>query len=892
LPPSSDMIGTTLSHYRILDKLGEGGMGVVYLAQDITLSRNVALKFLPNSIAQDTGALERFITEAQIISTLNHPNISTIYALEEHEQQKFIVLELIEGQTLKQRIQLSPLSKQDALDIAVQAAEGLAYAHQKGVIHRDVKTENIMVTNEGRVKVTDFGLAKLRGVSNLTRTGTTVGTLAYMSPEQVRGEEIDQRSDIFSFGVVLYEVFAGQLPFSGAYEAAVLYQIVNESHKPLREIKYDISGEIERIIDRCLEKDFHTRYQSMNDVLVDLRIAIQPSQERIHIKRSRASDRRLMYWGLGILVLALIGFLTYRFFPFQIESKEDVPSLAILYLKNLGNESDDVYTYGIVQDLIVDVAKAGVVRVSPMKDILNLQHSTISLNQVAHQLRVRYVFDGTFKHEGNLIKISAQIIDTKNGQTIWADRLVTTVLDLSTFQGRLVSVVIQSLDLKPSPTVMKGLTTPKTTNPEAYEYYLRATYSNRTKNTKADIEVARGLFEKAVQLDTLFIHARVGMGYTYEVLGNYEKAIEIYSTAKIIAEREHDSIALANCLIRLGVVHWCISDYDEAKRYYNEGLVIYRNINDNQGEATALANFGALYSDKGETEKALEYYSKSLSIVQRLKDRKEESRIIYNIGVAYQKEENYSKALEYFSRSLEMKMEIEDKRGEGIVTESLGSVYVEIGQLKEAEKLLKSALNIHRAIGNKMFEVSCLESLGELYRNTGSYNIALEFYNQSLSISHTIGDRLWEGITLMKIGEVYNDQQQYTRSIDTLNKAAMIFSTISDSLRYNESQTMIIFAKVSLHRNQQLGSDIENSIVRLEHMALNKQNIKLLVLMSRIYSVMKNPEKENQYITLAHATLMKQASTISPESKQQMYLDNIPENTYIVDRWAKLHVSH
>src|SRR5258708_3293035 len=227
-------------------------MGVVYRAQDLSLSRSVALKFLPPSVSEDADALARFLHEAHAISALNHPNIATIYSLEESESEKFIALEFIDGGTLKDRLKEGPLPIDSAIFFATQIAEGLVHAHAKGIIHRDIKTENIMITGEGRIKITDFGLAKLLGGSTLTRSGATLGTAAYMSPEQARGEEVDHRSDLFSFGIVLYEMLTACLPFKGVHEAALLYEIVNESPKRLNSIRTDIPVELERIVERLM----------------------------------------------------------------------------------------------------------------------------------------------------------------------------------------------------------------------------------------------------------------------------------------------------------------------------------------------------------------------------------------------------------------------------------------------------------------------------------------------------------------------------------------------------------------------------------------------------------------------------------------------------------------
>jgi len=265
------MIGKTISHYKILARLGEGGMGVVYKAEDTRLKRLVALKFLPPSIMASEAEKTRFIHEAQAAAALNHPNICMIFEIDEAEGQAFIAMEFIEGQSLKEKIEAGPLKLDEALSIAMQVAEGLQAAHEKQITHRDIKPANIMLTTKGQAKIMDFGLAKLAGRSALTKEGTTVGTIAYMSPEQARGEEVDHRTDIWAFGVVLYEMITGQLPFKGEYEQAVVYSILCEEPKPLTGLHTGVPMELERVVNKAMAKKAGERHQHIDEMLFDLR---------------------------------------------------------------------------------------------------------------------------------------------------------------------------------------------------------------------------------------------------------------------------------------------------------------------------------------------------------------------------------------------------------------------------------------------------------------------------------------------------------------------------------------------------------------------------------------------------------------------------------------------
>jgi Tol biopolymer transport system component/tRNA A-37 threonylcarbamoyl transferase component Bud32 len=324
----SIMIGKTISHYKILEKLGEGGMGVVYKAEDTKLKREVAIKFLPRHIAASEEDRERFKIEAQAAAALNHPNIATIYAIEEVDDEMFIVMEYIDGQELKQRIDSGPLKVDEALNIAIQIADGLQAAHKKGVFHRDIKSTNIMLTENDRVKIMDFGLAKIKGQMRLTKTGTTVGTVAYMSPEQTKGEEVDHRTDIWSYGVVLYEMITGQLPFKGEYEQAIVYSILNEEPEPVTGLRTGVSMELERIVSKAIVKNPAERYQHADEMLVDLRSLKKVSLPRPEIKKSPKAMSKPLLGTLALVLLfalLIVGYLLTRRESREFQIKHTLP---------------------------------------------------------------------------------------------------------------------------------------------------------------------------------------------------------------------------------------------------------------------------------------------------------------------------------------------------------------------------------------------------------------------------------------------------------------------------------------------------------------------------------------------------------------------------------------
>ncbi len=373
------MLGQTILHYKILEKLGEGGMGVVYKAHDTKLDRIVALKFLPLHLTANDAEKARFMQEARAAATLNHPHVCTIYRIDEYDGQQFIEMECIDGETLRRKI---PVQKtDDALNYAIQIGEALQEAHSKGIVHRDIKADNIMVNAKNQIKVMDFGLAKLKGSLKLTKTSSTVGTLAYMAPEQIQGGEVDARSDIFSFGIVLFEMLTGKTPFHGEHEAAVMYSIVNEEPDSILKFKPDISPEIDRIIQRSLEKDPEDRYQHVDDMVSELRRSqkkstrvVRPSAagvSGIHASSfdtktapipASPSKKKFIISGIAAVILIAAAVWFYFFSGHQ----QVVDSLAVLPFENVGGSQDlDYLSDGVTESLINNLTKIQGLRVIP-----------------------------------------------------------------------------------------------------------------------------------------------------------------------------------------------------------------------------------------------------------------------------------------------------------------------------------------------------------------------------------------------------------------------------------------------------------------------------------------------------------------------------------------------
>ena len=467
------MIGKTISHYKILEKLGGGGMGVVYKAEDTKLKRVVAIKFLPQHISANKEKRKRFEIEAQAAASLNHPNIAHIYAIEDTNDEMFIVMELIDGIELKEKIKTGPINIKEAINISVQIAEGLTAAHKNSVVHRDIKSSNIMITEDGKVKIMDFGLARIKDGAEVTKIGTMLGTTAYMSPEQAKGEVVDNKTDIWSMGVVMYEMLTGQLPFKRDYEQAVIYSILNEEPKSIRELREDTPSHLTRIVEKTLQKNPIDRYQTTKDLIEELKT----------VDKSESS----------------------------IQEKNVTHTVAVMPFTNMSNDKEQEYFCdGMAEDIINDLAHLEGLHVVARTSSFAFKDKNLDIRALGKKLGAHSIVEGSVRKAGNRLRIIAQLINVADGYQLWSERYDRELEDVFAIQDEIAKNIVQALEIKLSMRDKRALRKAKTQDVQAYDFYLRGK-NFFYKGQRKSIEFALEMFSKSISKDPNYALAYAGI---------------------------------------------------------------------------------------------------------------------------------------------------------------------------------------------------------------------------------------------------------------------------------------------------------------------------------------------------------------------------------------------
>jgi serine/threonine protein kinase len=487
--------GQTIGHYKVLRKIASGGMGVVYEAEDSSLGRRVALKFLPEQMAQDSQLRERFQREARAASALNHPNICTIHSIEQFEDNHFLVMELLEGQTLGQMLGRVQFPMDRLLPMAVQIADALESAHSKGIVHRDIKPANIFVTDRGQIKILDFGLVKIepaearkgdgpstvieKQAAELTSPGAAIGTASYMSPEQARGQLVDSRTDLFSLGTVLYQMASGVSPFSGDTSAVIFDSILNRDPPRVDEVSPQLPAEFGRILSKLLEKDRTLRCQTATELKTDLN----------RLKRDLDTGTRRAAELLDTKSGA---------------AKPGTKSVAVLYFENLSGAKEDEYLRdGITEDIITELSKIRGLNTYARPTVLTFRDRPVAPSQIGQQLKAAFVLTGSLRRAGNRLRITTQLVDTSTDFPVWSERYDREMKDVFEMQDEIARKIAEALRVTLSPQELEALAVKPTENLQAYDLYLRGKRYAR-RQTRQDLEFALTMFENAVAMDPSF----------------------------------------------------------------------------------------------------------------------------------------------------------------------------------------------------------------------------------------------------------------------------------------------------------------------------------------------------------------------------------------------------
>ncbi len=654
------MIGKTISHYRILEELGEGGMGMVYKAEDTKLRRTVALKFLPPRALGSKEDRARFLHEAQAAAALSHANICTIHEIDEYDGQSFIVMELVEGKSLKEKIESGPMRLDEAADVAVQAAEGLREAHAKGIVHRDIKPANIMIKDNGRIKVMDFGLAKAGGRTVLTRVDTTLGTCAYMSPEQARGGVIDHRTDIWSLGIVLYEMVTGQRPFRGDYEQAVIYSIVNEEPEPVTSLRTGVPMELERIIKKCLEKDANNRYQGLADLITDLRqlsACFGTGHARVVTPAKPKKTNKLIYLLYLPIVVVLIILATQilpRYFGTTGEPTplDDRKMLVVLPFENLGPPEDEYFAAGMTEEITSRIAAVSGIGVISRTSAVQYDRTGKTLKQIGEDLGVGYVLEGTIRWNrqaggGSSVRVTPQLIRVSDDTHLWAERYDRELEDIFAVQSDIAERIIEQLGVTMLARERKTVEAEPTENLLAYEAYLRGIDQVRRAGSIDEFwRNAETLFHQAVTLDSTFALAYTRLATVHGELyfWGYDKTDERLAKAKAAADRalmiQPD---LPEAHMALGNYYYMgFYDFDRALK---EFAIAAKNMPNSPELLEAIAY---IWRRQGLFGEAIDYLVRAATLDPA------NFWFFMQIGLTHSIMRNYAEAERYLDRSIEL----------------------------------------------------------------------------------------------------------------------------------------------------------------------------------------------------------------------------------------------
>jgi serine/threonine protein kinase/Tfp pilus assembly protein PilF len=722
------MIGKTILNYKIIEKIGGGGMGVVYKATDTKLDRTVALKFLPEHLHMDKEAEQRFISEAKAASSFDHPNICTIYDINKTEDdQLFIVMAYYEGETLKKKLENGPHEINEAVAYSIQIAQGLERAHEAGIIHRDIKPANIMITKRGEAKILDFGLAKTLNDPGITKFGSTMGTAAYMSPEQARGAEVNHQTDIWSLGVMIYQMITGKLPFAGEYEQALIYSILNEEPKSIREYLETVSSSLVGILNKCLEKDPANRYQTITELIKDLELfQIDPDFgfntktlkiESVNSKKQKG--KKILNIAAIIIFIVALSFVLPSGWQKIKELVGLTPAtseqhLLILPFTNIsGDANNQAFCDGLMETLSSNLTQVerfqGSLWVVPASEVIR---NKISSPKEAYKMfGANLAVTGSLQFLGNILRLTLNLVDAEKLRQISSSVIDVKKENISLLQDRTVIKLLEMLNIELKPGQEDILNAGNTTDPEAYEYYVRGRgYLQRYENVE-NIDEAIRLFSLSTESDTHYSLAYAGLGESYwrkyestknndlvkKAYNNCEKAFNLDST-------------LAPVNITLGLVYSGTGKYDEAIKKFNLAL------SQDPTNSEAYRGLAKAYQSIGRINDAESTFKRAIKL-------KPDYWAGYSdLGVFYYNNSKYEHAIEQFKEVI--KLTPDNARGYN----NLGAIYYMQERWAETRDMFEKSLKIKKSYGN-------YSNLATLYYIEGKYEEAAKTYEQALEMN-------------------------------------------------------------------------------------------------------------------------------------------------------------
>lgn len=677
------MIGQTISHYKIIEQLGGSGLSAVYKAEDLKLKRIVALRFVPPEFTRAPEVKALFIHEAQAASALDHRNICSVHEFSETADGRlFIVIAYYDGERLKKKVARGQLSVDSAIDIAMQIAQGLAKVHENGLVHGDIKPGSVMITKDGVIKILDFGLAKLGDQGGLARAGTAIRTVAYMSPEQAQGEAVDHRTDIWSLGVMLYEMLTGQLPFKGDYEQAVVYSILNETPRPATSLRANVPQELESIINKCLAKKATDRYQQINELLLDLRALQTPPASRAR-QRPFAPDsqrrRRLVWYAAGLVVLALV---IWIFLLQRDAGPTDRKSIAVLPFVNLGTSHEDEYfSDGITEDVITELAKIADLKVISRTSVMKYKGVYRSIRDIGRELDVATVLEGSVRRSGKQVRVAAQLIDAHDEGHLWAEVYDEEMTEIFAIQSDIARQIAGALKARLSSAESGQAAKKPTTDITAYDFYLKGR-EYYYRHDRKSYEMAGSLFVKALEQDSGYALAYAGLADACAQRDLLDSAIVLSQRAITLDPN------LAEGYKALGLAYY----YKGWLHKSLEASLHAIKLNANHFPATVNVGWVLLETDP---VAALPWLKKAFVLAPT------SASAASALGVAYMSLADKVNAEKWFQKSVELAPDYLRSY------QRLWQLYLEEGQSQAAEIIRRKIL----AVAPNYFQVLCLSPL-------------------------------------------------------------------------------------------------------------------------------------------------------------------------------------